>query len=183
MTASAARDRLLRQASAIFYAQGIKGVGVDQVVRESQVTRATFYRHFPSKEALVVAYLEAADALVRSELDALAAAHADDPAGQLTALADALATAVCSPGFRGCPFINAAAEYPDADAPVRQAVARHRAWFRGWVEDALARDEHPDPAGAARELVMLRDGAMVAGYLEDPETARRTLVAGIAGIV
>src|SRR5262249_49740655 len=68
---SEARDRLLRTASAIFYAKGINSVGVEEIVSEARVTRATFYRHFPSKEDLIVAYLKATDDDVRAQVHAI----------------------------------------------------------------------------------------------------------------
>jgi AcrR family transcriptional regulator len=179
---SEARTRLLRRASELFYAYGIKGVGVDQVIRESQVTRATFYRHFPSKEALIVAYLEAADRAAREFYAGLAQRHAD-PADRLRAVADELGESFCLAGFRGCPFINAAAEFPDPDAPVRRAVAEHRTWLEAFFRDAFAEAGHPDPDTGARAMLMLRDGAAVAGYLASADNARHTLVDGVNGLL
>jgi hypothetical protein len=73
----------------------------------------------------------------------------------------------CSPGFRGCPFINAAAEYADPEHPVRRVVDAHRRWFKQLIQDLLDEMNVPDPARVADQLVMLRDGAMVSGYLSD----------------
>jgi hypothetical protein len=89
----------------------------------------------------------------------------------------------CSPGFRGCAFINAAAEYPDPDSPVHRAVAEHRAWLTALFVRELGIAGHPDPEQAAAQLMMLRDGAMVAGYLADAARARETLVRGLEGLL
>ena len=178
LTSSPARERLLRSASATFYAEGIRGVGVDRIVTEAGVTRATFYRHFPGKDDLVVAYLEAVEAAARAAV----ADVPDDPtaAAQLVRdLVGAMGGQLCRPGFRGCPFINAAAEFADPAHPVHRAVLRHRAWLRGTVERALAAAGHPDPVGGALLVMMLRDGAMVAGYLADPDATRAALVAAV----
>ncbi|MFS0704154.1 TetR/AcrR family transcriptional regulator [Cellulomonas sp. 179-A 9B4 NHS] len=179
---SPARERLLRTASALFYAEGVRAVGVDRVVAEAAVTRATFYRHFPGKEALVVAHLEALDAAVRAE----AGEVPRDPVGAREWLARFTATVadqVCHDGFRGCAFINAAAEYPDAGSSVRGAVRAHREWLTDLVATALGRAGHADPAAAARRWVVLRDGAMVAGYLDAPERARAALVADVDALL
>ena len=179
---SPARDRLLRTASSLFYAEGLRGVGVDRVIAEAAVTRATFYRHFPGKEALVVAYLERVDAAVRERAGALP----EDAAGAaawLLALTEAVGDQVCGAGFRGCAFINAAAEYPDPDSPVRRAVLVHREWLLAEVTAAFRSAGHPDPEEAARRWMVLRDGAMVAGYLADPAPARATLTAGVRDLL
>ncbi|WP_345770362.1 TetR/AcrR family transcriptional regulator [Blastococcus saxobsidens] len=175
---SAARERLLRAASATFYAEGIRGVGVDRVIGEAGVTRATFYRHFPGKDDLVVAYLEAVDVGVRERVGA-APTTANAAAGFLRGLAGGIGDELCRRAFRGCPFINAAAEFPDATHPVHRAVLAHRRWLEDVVRHGFAAAGHPDPAEATRRFVMLRDGAMVAGYLADPGTARTTLLAAV----
>ncbi|GAA1751674.1 TetR/AcrR family transcriptional regulator [Agromyces humatus] len=163
--ASAARERLLQTASELFYREGIHSVGVDRIIAAAGVTRATFYRHFPSKEDLVEAYLGVEDAVIRG---AFGAAHAatDDPDELVGLVIEGLADDVARLHTRGCPFINAAAEYPDADSPVRQAIGEHREWFRGELESLLDAAGAPDPATSAGQLVLLRDAAMVGGYLD-----------------
>jgi AcrR family transcriptional regulator len=170
---SAARDRLLRTASALFYTEGVRAVGVDRVVTEAAVTRATFYRHFPGKEDLVVAYLRGVHDAIRGYLggaEGVALLH------RLTA---GTGEELCRPGFRGCPFINAAAEYPDPAHPVHRTVVEHRDWLVAIARDAFAAAGHPAPASAATRFALLRDGAMVAGYLGDATTATTDLVAGL----
>lgn len=180
--ASAARDRLLATASRILYAEGIRGVGVDRIVTEAGVTRATFYRHFPGKDDLVVAYLQAVDVAVRARVGEVP----DEPgaaAALVRALAGGIGDELCAVGFRGCPFINAAAEFPDPASSVHRAVVEHRNWLAEVVTRAFRTAGSPDPAEAARRFVMLRDGAMVAGYLGDPEAARRTLLAATESLL
>ncbi|MFC8830399.1 TetR/AcrR family transcriptional regulator [Streptomyces sp. NPDC057137] len=179
---SVARDRLLRTAGRLFYAEGIRSVGVDRVMAEAEVARGTFYRHFQGKEDLVRAYLEATDQGIRARV-AAAAAGTRDPAVLLLLVADDIGAELCGDGFRGCPFINAAAEYADRQSPVHQAVLNHRAWFHQVVEDAFRGVGNSAPAQAADSMVALRDGAMVAGYLNDPMTARRTLAHGTSALL
>lgn len=174
---SPARDRLLETASRLFYAEGIHSVGVDRVIGEARVTRATFYRHFPSKELLVEGYLRATDEGIRARGAAAAEAIVGDPIALLRAFVAGVGDEVCTSGFRGCPFINAAAEYPDPENPVHRVVLEHRAWFHDALLGLLQAAGHPDPDRAARALVQLRDGAMVGGYLGDAGEARATLIA------
>jgi AcrR family transcriptional regulator len=81
---------------------------------------------------------------------------------------------VREPKYRGCPFVNAAAEYPDPDHPVRQAIAEHRRWFRELLRDLLVADGHPDADRTADIMVALKDGLLVAADLDDP--AHRSLI-------
>lgn len=180
---SAARDRLLRTASELFYAEGVRGVGVERVVAEASVTRATFYRHFAGKEALVVAYIEATDAALRARAGEPPAAPPESAGAWLAAVTDVVGDTLCVPGFRGCAFINAAAEYPDRSSPVRRAVDAHRGWLLGTVTEALRAAGHPDPPAAGRRWMALRDGAMVGGYLGDPAEARATLHDGVRDLL
>ncbi|MCA1220563.1 TetR/AcrR family transcriptional regulator [Streptomyces sp. 8L] len=173
-TAPHPRERLLETASRLFYSEGIHTVPVDRLVTEAGVTRATFYRHFPAKEDLVVAYLRAVDAQLRSAVEA-AVAQGDARKG-LEEVLGLIGVTTCSPGFRGCHFINAAAEYPDAADPVRAAIADHRAWFQETVTGLAAGAGHPDPEYAGHVLVLLHDGALSGAELDDPEAVRRTVV-------
>lgn len=178
---SAARDRLLAAAGRLFYAEGVHSVGVDRVISEAQITRATFYRHFPGKEDLVVAYVREQDAAVRAQA-ADVAETTSDPAQILAALVEGVAAQFTASGFRGCPYINVAAEYPDPQSRVRQAVDDHRRWFHTTVGDLLAAAGHPDPEYATDLLVMLRDGGQVAAYLGDASAARVTFLRSAASV-
>jgi AcrR family transcriptional regulator len=178
--ASAARERLLASATRLFYSEGINGVGVDRIVRDANTTLATFYRHFPSKEALVVAYLEAVhDSFVER------AATADGVEGRerITAIGAEVLGEVGHEGFRGCAFINAASEFEDPESPVRKAVAAHREWYLERLRRAFADAGHHRPADAARHFVMLRDGAVTAGYLDSSTAAQRTFKRGVEGLI
>ncbi|MET0927944.1 MAG: TetR/AcrR family transcriptional regulator [Aeromicrobium sp.] len=178
---SEARERLLSTAAGIFYAEGIRTVGVDRIIAEASVTKATFYRHFPSKDDLALAYLRSVDIAIRGRLDA--AAETADPFELLRIVGGGIADDLCRPGYRGCAFINAAAEYSDPDDPIRQLVTEHRAWFQQFLVDTLARAGHPNPVGAANHVALMRDGAMVRGYLSDPTEAGEVLMRGIEGTI
>lgn len=168
---SAARERLLRTASELFYREGIHSVGVDRIIAEAGVTRATFYRHFPGKEDLVVAYLGVEDANIRSAFER-AGEVTDEPGHLLGLVIEGLADDVSRLHTRGCPFINAAAEYPEPTSNVRVAVGKHREWFRSQLEALAGAAGAADATTAASQLVLLRDAAMVGGYLDGWDRVR-----------
>ncbi|MBY8876116.1 TetR/AcrR family transcriptional regulator [Actinacidiphila acidipaludis] len=179
---SEARERLLKTAGQIFYAEGIHTVGVDRLVAEAKVTNATFYRHFRSKEALAVAYIRSVDEAIRAQLGGLIAEDLSADA-VLRGIGASLVEQIRSPGYRGCAFLNAAAEFPAPDHPVHQAVVEHRAWYLRTITGLFAAITEDSAEHAGRHFVMLRDGAMSAGYLGDPVQAGETLLRGIDGLL
>ncbi len=179
---SEARSRLLGTATKIFYAEGIHSVGVDRIIAEAQVTRATLYRHFKGKEELVLAYLDQADRGIRAQVTA-ALASGGSAADRVRAVGRAITEGIRSPGFRGCAFLNAVAEYPDPAHPIHQAVLAHRQWFLDTVTELLAQTGHGPADAAGRHFVMLRDGAMAAGCLFDPKLISETFLQGVEALL
>jgi AcrR family transcriptional regulator len=164
--ASPARRRLLDTATRLFYTEGIHAVGIDRIIAAAGVAKATFYNHFPSKDDLVLAYIVEQDRLGR---EAVAALPRQEPRQAIVAIMERISTAVSAGGWRGCPFLNAAAEYPDPTSPVRRAIDARRAWHHGVLEKLLAADGDPAPATTASLLVAMSDGLLEAAYLDDPE--------------
>jgi len=146
------------------------------------VTRATLYRHFPGKEDLVVTYLTETDHAIRARMDA-AVAGASTPVDAVRVLARSIAEDVRSPGFRGCAFLNAVAEFPDPEHPVHRAVLAHRQWFLDTVTGLLAHTHETAAEAAGRHFVMLRDGAMAAGCLFDTALISETFMSGVEGLL
>lgn len=173
---------MLATASALFYAEGVHAVGVDRIIAEAGVAKATFYHHFSAKDELVRAYLEREYARQRESLEAADRAVAD-PRRALLGIFDVLVRNTTAPTFRGCPFANAAVEYPDPAHPVRRTIADYRRWNRGLFRDLLAGAGHPEPEGAATVLMMVRDGIVVGGSLDDPKDLRAHVRAVVAGVV
>ena len=175
--ASAARDRILDTAFRLFYARGLRAVGVDTIIAESGVAKATFYRHFPAKDDLILAYLDKVDRVWTGQLEAAAQAAGPEPADQLVGLFDALTTACRRPGYRGCAFINAAAETAPG-SPVHDRTVAHKQNVLAWVRDLAQRAGAPDPDQLARALTLLLDGGLASGALDanpdSPNTARAT---------
>jgi AcrR family transcriptional regulator len=163
---SEARERILRTADRLFYDEGIHAVGIQRIVEESSVTRVTLYRHFPSKDDLVAAYLDRRAAHDHEQIDAIVDAHADDPRRALSELAVVLTRDDFGAVQRGCPFINASAEFTGAHV-ARVRAREIRRWVTERLEELLARVGHRDPRAAAEQLMMVRTGAVVSGALDD----------------
>lgn len=162
---SPARARLIDAATRLFYEQGIHAVGVDRVIEEAGVTRATLYKQFGGKENLVLAYLGHEDEMLRA-MFAEAGAAVSDPDALIDAVVHGIAADIREHHTRGCPFINAAAEYPDADGAVRRLIDEHREWFRSTLQRVAQAADLERPEEVAASLVLLRDAALVGGYLD-----------------
>lgn len=162
--ASPARRRLLDTATRLFYTEGIHAVGIDRIIAEAGVAKATFYNHFPSKDDLVLAYVEEQDRMGR---EAVAALPKQPPRKMIAAILGRIGEAAIAGDYRGCPFLNAAAEYPDPAGPVRKAIDARRAWYRGVLQKLLAADGDPAPSVTASLLVALSDGLLEIAYLDD----------------
>jgi AcrR family transcriptional regulator len=169
-----AKQRILDTADLLFYDEGIRAVGVDRLISASSVTKATFYKHYGSKDRLIGDYVDHRHRQAAVELAELVEQQSS-PEAVLRALQETISTWISSPEFRGCPFINAAAEFSDPTHPVRGAVVAHREWFVGSLEHLLRELGHPLPGEAADDLVLARDGAMTGGYAGDPIAASTAL--------
>lgn len=175
------KERILDAAGEQFYAHGIRATSADRIIEQVGITKVTFYRHFRTKSDLVVAYLEQKAAGERAWFDHVL--RQGDPSGSLQSLAADIGSASCSAGFRGCAFINAAAEFSDPDDPVRAVVDSHRRWMLGRFADVAADADMRDTDSTARQLMLLRDGAMINGYLGSPEEVAATLDAAFASVI
>ena len=126
---AAARDKLLEAAGRLFYLEGIRATGVEAVAQAAGVAKISLYRAFDTKDDLVVAYLLRRRAAYWQQWDDLVAQH-DDPAGQLLAVIDHLGDRTTTPGYRGCPFMNCAIEFPDPATPQHALAAAVKAEIR-----------------------------------------------------
>lgn len=164
---SAARERILGTAARLFYRDGYRAVGVDTIIAESGVAKMTLYRHFPSKDALIAAYLERTNHQLMEWMEDLIVPHKDPRAG-LEAVFEGVAKLASSPECLGCAFVGAAAEFPELDHPGHKAALAHKKQvvgrFRQLAEGAGAHD----PQGLAEQLLLVMDGAWSAARVFGP---------------
>ena len=173
---------ILDVASDLFYRQGIKNTGVDAIVKAAGTTKMSLYKYFPSKDDLVLAHLEKSRKALRQRLFQGIEKYAE-PKGKLLAIFDVFTELQANPSFRGCPFINAAAEFAEEGSPVQQAAAEHSTSFRNLMA-ALARKAGILQADElAGQLAMLIAGAMSSeqiqkgsGAMSNARKAAETLI-------
>jgi AcrR family transcriptional regulator len=176
------RQRILDTAAALFYAEGVRGVSLDEVAVACGLPAGTVAEQFASKDDLVLAWLGRADIVWQGKLRDAAAAAGDSPRDQMVGLFDALSQACARDGYRGCSFINTAAESA-AGTAVHGATVAHKRSVRAWVTGLARQAGATDPAALALMLTTLLDGALAVTALEPRpdvvvETGRaaRTLV-------
>src|SRR5689334_18417603 len=161
----AMKDRILETADRLFYLQGIRAIGVDTIAAEIGISKRTLYNHFPSKDALISAYL--ARRFVAPRLSD------KPPAEQILATFDSLERRFSSKDFRGCPFVNAVAELGSEDQSVRKIAIAFKESRRMWFRDLLLQLDVDDPEGLATQLTLLVDGSIAQDLVrDDPSMAR-----------
>ncbi len=168
-------QRLLATASNLFAAQGIRAVGIDTILREAGVAKASLYSSYGSKDALVVAYLDELDQADRKRWVAKTSGLAD-PVEKLLTFFDLAAAAARKRQFRGCLYANAATEFP---GDILEPVRAHRQWLRDQLTALLRDTGVPDAAAAAQRIQLMYDGALTASKL-DRSTAPITLARQMA---
>jgi len=167
-----ARERVLAAAAELFYRDGVRATGVDTVIAAAGVAKRSFYKHFPSKDELVVAWLQGTSADWLAWFRAGLARRRGGPREKLLAVFDLLDEWMGQPGFRGCPFLNSAHELADLRHPAREEVRRHTAALEGVLRE-LAGELRPDDAEAlAAGLVLLFEGAIVTAVARGGRPAR-----------
>ena len=169
----AVRERIVDTASRLFYREGIQAVGIQRLIDEAGIAKASLYAHFPSKADVVAEYLTRQSAAFRDRVGRLVLDSPVPPREKTLRLFDFLADWSASTEFRGCPFQNAGAEFPAAGHPVRAVIDRHRAWLRemlGGLVRALGVRETAHLAGA---LLVLADGAAATSALDSSQAARQ----------
>ncbi|KVE34676.1 TetR/AcrR family transcriptional regulator [Burkholderia sp. TSV86] len=157
-----AQQHLLRAAQELFYQEGIRAVGIEAVVERAGVNKMSLYRQFASKDELVLAYLEQMDACFFGRLDESIAKHPGDPKAQLVQYFDDLAQRALEPGYRGCPFVNVAVEFPELDHPARVAVADNKTRLMARLVALAQAAGAREPKALADALALLIEGIYAA---------------------
>lgn len=171
--ASARRDHLVDTALDLFYQHGFHATGIDKLLRRAGVAKMTLYKHFKSKDELILAALRRRDELFRNWFMRRVEALADDPRGRLAVLFDVLEEWFVEPGYHGCMFINAAAEFSDCSHPIHGVSAEHKLLMVRYVEELCETAGARDAGALANQLVLLMEGAICMSYVARQPAAAR----------
>ena len=170
-----ARQRILDTASEMFYRDGIRAVGIDAVIARSGVAKMSLYRNFPSKDALVSAWLDDRNGFFWRRWDKAEASRAGDPRGQLEAILDMVAATASHPKWRGCPFLNTGTEFPEPGHPARCVILAHKRAVRERLCALAAEAGSRDPDLLSQQLQLLIDGAYAIGQSLGPGGPAKTV--------
>jgi AcrR family transcriptional regulator len=176
-------DRILDTASTLFYERGVRAVGVDLIVQQAAVAKASLYRYFPTKDDLIVAFLEREDVEFWALWDSVAEQHRDDPAGELDAHMRWIGERLARSNYRGCPQINVAAEFAEQDHPARQVSRRHMLALRSRLQEIARRLDVARPDQLAAQLAVLVNGAFVSSALLSPDEATDVLLGSLKALL
>ena len=161
----AMKDRILETADRLFYLQGIRAVGVDTIAAEIGISKRTLYNHFPSKDALISAYLARRFVAPRPS--------EKPPLEQILGTFDSLERRFSAKDFRGCPFVNAVAELGSEDQSVRKIAIAFKESRRLWFRDLLVQIGVGNAEALATQLAVLVDGCIAQDLVRnDPAMAR-----------
>ncbi|MER0245883.1 helix-turn-helix domain-containing protein [Streptomyces sp. HSW2009] len=178
-------ERLLDAASSLFAREGIRAVGIERILAEADVARASLYQHYGSKDALIVAYLQRQDELDRVGYERAAKALTDsreDLRARVLLVFDLAAKGARRRRFRGCLYLNAATEFPHASHPVNAAVRDHRCRIESLWTDALAGLGLAEPESTVAQLSLLYDGGLAGSKVSKstaPILLAREMAAGL----
>ena len=166
MSGQITRERLIEAASNRFYRSGFRDVGIDQILADVGISRTAFYKHFESKDDLLLAVVKAQDQWVRDHFRAaVTRAGGKSPRERLLAFFDVVTEIVRREDFRGCFFVNVAIEFPLPHDPAHIAAAENKRGMHDIIEELAREAGADDPDALARELMLVMEGAYVSRHL------------------
>lgn len=158
------RDHLVQTAKQLFQRNGYHATGIEKILSTAGVSKPTLYRHFDSKDELIMAALRVWDEESRAWLTGEMERRARTPREQILALFEALGDWFESVGFQGCMFINATVEFAEQDNPIHRMAAEHKRTFAAHVRDLVAASGAKDPGEVTERLMILMEGAIVTAH-------------------
>ena len=172
------RDQIVDTALELFYRHGFNATGIEKVLSEADVARMTLYNHFKSKEELILAVLRRRDERFLEWLVRYVEKRKLGPRERLLALFDAHTEWFAEESYRGCLFINAAAEFCGSSQPIRALAAEHKRLVTSYIRGLAVAADAPDPDTLADQITLLLEGAIVtAQVLDDPGWAAKAKAA------
>ena len=167
------KDELVEKALSVFYQNGFHATGMDRLVAETGISKTSMYKHFKAKDDLILAALKLRDGLFRDWMVQRIEALAATPRERILALFDVLGEWFDTPDFRGCMFIKASAEFQDESHPIRIQSAEHKRLIQTYIHELARQADLPDPDRIANQMMLLKEGAIIAAHVTRSETAAR----------
>lgn len=167
------RNELVEKALGVFYQNGFNATGMDRLVAETGISKTSMYKHFKTKDDLILAALKLRDEQFRNWMVQRIEEIAATPSDRILALFDVLEEWFGMPGFSGCMFINASAEFQDKQHPVRAQSAEHKLLIQSYLRGLAEQAELPNPDRIARQMMLLKEGAIIAAHVTRSATAAR----------
>ena len=167
------RDELVQKALKVFYRGGFHATGMDKLVSETGISKTSMYKHFRTKEDLILAVLRLRDENFRNWLYRRMEELADTPKGQLLAMFDALEEWFAETEYKGCMFIKASSEYKEASHPIHKQSAEHKRMLEVYMLDLAEKTGLSEPGRLVRQLLLLKEGAIVTAHLGHTENPAR----------
>lgn len=183
MAVDKVRERILATASDLFYREGARAVGVDLVVERAGVAKTSLYRHFGTKDELIAAFLTREDEQFWQQWESVAERNRADAQAELDAHMHWIGERLGRQNYRGCPQLNVAAEFPDADHPARVIAASHKQELRRRLKGIVDRLGVPRPDDLAAQLLLLVNGAFVSSHVIAADEAVPVLLAASHALV
>lgn len=165
-TKSSARQRIIETAERLFYAEGLRAVGIDRIIAEAEVAKMTLYNHFASKNDLILAVLQYREEKFGGMFDRWIERYVKKGMDRFEAFFAALNEWFESSGFRGCAFINASIELADAGHPAAQFAAEHKVRFYEMLSEIVAETKGAKAVAAVPAIALMVEGAIVTAVME-----------------
>tara|TARA_R110000772_G_scaffold10686_3_gene33971 strand:- start:705 stop:1268 length:564 start_codon:yes stop_codon:yes gene_type:complete len=159
------RDELVQKALKAFYRNGFNATGMDMLVKETGISKTSMYKHFRTKEDLILAVLRLRDEQFRNWLYRRMEELADTPQQQLIAMFDALEEWFAEAGYKGCMFIKASSEFQEHSNPIHKQSAEHKRMLESHITKLAEKSGLAEPGKIARQLLLLKEGAIVTAHL------------------
>lgn len=172
----APRERILDAAEELFFTEGISRVTVDAIAAKAKSTKMTVYRHFDSKDALVLEWLRLLVDKYSEVFEGLSAQYAGDPKAQILGFAEFIAHDLSAASYRGCPFTHSLAEIPEPENPARRLIEEHKKRQFLRLVALCAEADLPEPNEVAQELTYLMEGAQVVSQNKSIEGVGENLI-------
>ncbi len=177
------RDELVQNAMRAFYQGGFHAVGMDRLAKETGVSKTAIYKHFRTKDDLILAVLRLRDEQYRNWLVRRVEALASTPKDRLVAVFDALGEWFAEPSFKSCIFIKASSEFQERGNPIHASSAEHKHLLFKYFSRLTNGMGADDPEGLARQIQLLHEGAIVQAHLRDPRDVAQDAKAAAARLI